>query len=699
MKDFPLGDLNPAQQEAVVYCEGPLLVLAGAGSGKTRVITYKYAYLTRVMGLPPSSIFAVTFTNKAAEEMKERIFRMCNGNWKNTWIGTFHSLCTRILRAHIENIGYKRDFIIYDEDDQVGLLKRILKDLNMHEALCKCVVTKISNLKSNLITPEDYISNTEGYEFEERLGKIYMRYQNELRRYNALDFDDLILCVIKIFNEDEDLLRRYSEQFRYILVDEFQDTNKSQYKLLQLLCKNHEKICAVGDDDQSIYKFRGANVHNILNFEKDFPNTKIVKLEQNYRSTKHIILASSAMISKNPMRKPKTLWTDKDWGEKIFYCRLNNEEEEAKYIAKNIKELYLKGDYEYRDFAILYRLVLQARALEEALRMEGIPYQVISGVSFYHRKEIKDIIAYMRFILNKEDNVSLLRIINTPPRGIGLSAISKIETEAKKHMISSYEAIKRLIKEDSVSANLKEKLAGFVSLIEELSEKNYKDAASMIKDILNYTAYLEEIEEDRIQNVLEFLSSAEKISVRDFLDKVALLSNIDTWENKKNYVSLLTLHAAKGLEFPVVFISGCEEGILPYFKALEDPLELQEERRLFYVGMTRAKNLLFLTSARQRKLYSKIQKQDSSSFIKDIPPEYCVCFRKDYSTFTPDKNEPEVSKIKPPFVIGCKVKHPTWGIGIVRDCYGEGEDLKVVVNFPGIGVKKLAPKIVNLERV
>lgn len=699
MKDFPLGDLNPAQQEAVVYCEGPLLVLAGAGSGKTRVITYKYAYLSKVMGLLPSSIFTVTFTNKAAEEMKERIFRMCNGNWKNTWIGTFHSLCVRILRAHIEKIGYKRDFIIYDEDDQAGLIRRILKDLNMHEALCKCVVTRISNLKSNLITPEDYIANNEGYEFEERLGRIYMRYQNELKRYNALDFDDLILCVIKLFNENEDLLRRYSEQFRYILVDEFQDTNKSQYVLLQLLCKYHKNICAVGDDDQSIYRFRGANLHNLLDFEKDFPNTKVVKLEQNYRSTKHIILASSAMISKNTMRKPKNLWTERDWGDKIFYCQLNNEEEEAKYIAKNIKELYLKGDYEYKDFAILYRLVLQARALEEALRMEGIPYQVVSGVSFYHRKEIKDLLAYMRFILNKEDNISLLRIINTPPRGIGASAISKIESEARKYMISGFEAIKRMIKEDNISANLKEKLASFVNLIDELSEKDYPDAASMIRDILNLTGYLEEIEEDRIQNVLEFLSSGEKIPVRDFLDKVALLSSVDTWENKKNYVSLLTLHAAKGLEFPVVFIAGCEEGILPYFKALEDPFELQEERRLFYVGMTRAKNLLFITSARERKLYSKIQKQEASSFIKDIPPEYCVCIRKDYSTFIPDRKEVEPPKRKPPFTIGCKVKHPTWGIGVVRDCYGEGDDLKVVVNFPGIGVKKLAPKIVNLEKV
>ncbi|MCX8034006.1 MAG: UvrD-helicase domain-containing protein [Thermodesulfovibrio sp.] len=699
MKDFPLRDLNPSQQEAVVYCEGPLLVLAGAGSGKTRVITYKYAYLTRAFGLSPSSIFTVTFTNKAADEMKERIFKICNGNWKNYWIGTFHSLCLRILRNHIEQIGYKRDFIIYDEDDQAAITKRILKEFNMHEALCKCIVSKISNLKSNLITSEQYASNIEGYEFEERLGRIYARYQNELRRYNALDFDDLILMAINLFNEKEDLLRRYAEQFRYILVDEFQDTNKSQYVLLRLLSKYHKKICVVGDDDQSIYKFRGANVHNILNFESDFPETKVVKLEQNYRSTKHIILASTAMISKNVVRKPKSLWTERDWGEKIFYCQLMNEEEEAKYIAKNIKELYLKGNYEYKDFAILYRLTLQARALEEALRMENIPYQVVSGVSFYHRKEIKDVISYMRLILNKEDNVSFLRIINIPARGIGSSAISKIELEAKKNMCSYYTTIKNMVKDENIQESLREKLRGFIELIEVLSKKEYKTASSMIKEILNSTGYLEEIEEDRIQNVLELLSSAEKLSVRDFLDKVSLISSVDTWESNRNYVSLLTLHAVKGLEFPVVFIAGCEEGILPYFKAKEDPLEIQEERRLFYVGMTRAKDMLFLTAAKNRKLYSKVQSQEPSNFIKDIPLEYCTCIRKDCPSFVAEKIEKDKPKIKPPFIIGCKVKHPVWGIGIVRDCSGEGEDLKVIVNFPGIGVKKLASKIANLERV
>ncbi len=699
MKDFPLRDLNPAQQEAVIYCEGPLLVLAGAGSGKTRVITYKYAYLTKVLGVSPSCIFTVTFTNKAADEMKERISKICNGNWKNHWIGTFHSLCLRILRNHIDQIGYTRDFIIYDEDDQSALIKRILKEFNMHEALCKCVVSKISNLKSNLISAEQYASQIEGYEFEERLGRIYAKYQNELKRYNALDFDDLILMVIDLFNEREDLLQKYAEHFKYILVDEFQDTNKSQYVLLQLLCKYHQKICAVGDDDQSIYRFRGANVYNILNFEKDFPNVKIVKLEQNYRSSKYIIMASSAMISKNLLRKPKSLWTERDWGEKIYYCQLMNEEEEAKYIAKNIKELYLKGDYEYRDFAILYRLTLQARAIEEALRMEGIPYQVISGVSFYHRKEIKDVISYMRFILNKEDNVSFLRIINTPPRGIGASALSKIEIEAKKNSCSYYDAIKKMVKDESIQENLKEKLSGFINLIENLSAKEYKTAALMIKEILNATAYLEEIEEDRIQNVLELLSSAEKQTVREFLDKISLISSVDTWENKKQYVSLLTLHAAKGLEFSVVFIAGCEEGIIPYFKAKEDPVEIQEERRLFYVGMTRAKDILFLTTAKNRKLYSKVQSQEPSSFIKDIPGDYCICIRKDYSTFSTAKKEKETIKVKPPFMIGCKVKHPVWGIGVVRDCSGEGEDLKVVVNFPGIGVKKLAPKIANLERV
>lgn len=698
MRDFPLGDLNRAQQEAVLYCEGPLLVLAGAGSGKTRVITYKYAYLNRVVGIPQSSIFTVTFTNKAADEMKERIGKICNGNCKNTWIGTFHSLCLRILRAHIDKIGIKRDFVIYDEDDQAALIKRILKEFNMHEALCKCVVSKISNLKSNLITPENYASNVDGYEFEERLGRIYAKYQNELRRHNALDFDDLILMVIELFSEREDILRKYAENFRYILIDEFQDTNKSQYVLIQLLSKYHKKVCAVGDDDQSIYRFRGANLHNILNFERDFPNTKVVKLEQNYRSTKHIIFASSAMISKNSLRKPKSLWTEREWGEKIIYCQLSNEEEEAKYIARNIKELYLKGDYEYRDFAVLYRLTLQARAIEEALRIEGIPYQVISGLSFFHRKEIKDIIAYMRFIINRDDNLSLLRIINTPPRGIGAATVNRIEQESRKNSISCYEAIKLILRDEHTQEPMRSKLSGFVELIEYLSSKEYSSASSMIKEILNCTGYLEEIEEDRIQNVLELLSSAENISVQEFLDKVSLISSVDTLEDKKNFVSLLTLHSAKGLEFPAVFIAGCEEGILPYFKALEDPAELQEERRLFYVGMTRAKNILFLTAVRQRKLYSKVQNQEPSSFLKDIPSEYCHCIKKDCSASMQEKAEKELEKPKP-YVIGTKVRHPVWGVGVVRECIGEGEDLKVTVNFPGVGLKKLAPKIANLERI
>ncbi|GAB6184098.1 UvrD-helicase domain-containing protein [Thermodesulfovibrio hydrogeniphilus] len=699
MKDFPLWELNPQQQEAVIYCEGPLLVIAGAGSGKTRVITYKYAYLTRALGYHPSTIFTVTFTNKAADEMKERISRMCNGHLKNCWIGTFHSLCLRILRNHIDQLGYKKDFIIYDDDDQAALVKRILKDFNMHEALCKCLVSKISNLKSNLISPEDYASKIEGYEFEERLGRIYAKYQNELRKYNALDFDDLILNVITLLRENEGLCQRYAEYFRYILVDEFQDTNKAQYELINILSKYHRKVCVVGDDDQSIYRFRGANVHNILNFENDFPGTKVIRLEQNYRSSKYIIMASNSMISKNIYRKPKSLWTDRDWGEKIFYCQLSNEEEEAKYIAKNIKDLYLKGNYEYRDFAILYRLTLQARALEEALRIEGIPYQVVSGISFYHRKEIKDVISYMRLLINRDDNVSLLRIINTPPRGIGAALVTKIENEARKNMCSYYEAIKLIIKDDNANEVQKQKLMAFVDLIESLSSIEYKTASQMIKNILNSTGYLEEIEEERIQNVLELLSSAEKLTVSEFLDKVSLISNVDNWESKKNYVSLLTLHSVKGLEFPIVFIAGCEEGILPYFKALDDPQELEEERRLFYVGMTRAKDILFITSAKQRKLYSKTQNQEPSSFVKDIPSEYCHCIRKDYSTFVPECKEKEATKVKPPFNIGCKVKHPTWGIGVVRDCYGEGDDLKVVVNFPGIGVKKLAPKIVNLQKL
>lgn len=700
-KDFLLEDLNPQQKEAVLCCKGPLLVLAGAGSGKTRVITHKFAYLVKKKHYNPSEIFAVTFTNKAANEMKERIVQFLGSDLKQPWIGTFHSQCSKILRKEIKTLGYKTDFSIYDEDDQCSLIRYILKDMNIYEALYRGVASRISMLKSMLITPEEFFSKGESFSFDEKLARVYLRYQNELKRCNALDFDDLILLTVKLFEENPKIRKKYQEIFKYILVDEFQDTNPAQYALLKLMVPASRNICVVGDDDQSIYKFRGADVTNILNFEKDFPDTKVIKLEQNYRSTQNILDVSGAVISKNSHRRHKTLWTDKGCGEKICYCSLDSEEEEAKYVARSIKDIYLKGSYDYKDFAILYRINLQARALEDALREEGIPYQVISGISFYHRKEIKDIIAYMRLVINHDDDVSLKRIINLPSRGVGVSTLSKIEQEAKKNAISMFSAIKMMISSNSFSASLKDKMKEFTELIENFSTKDYRSASDLLKDINEKTGYIDIVEEERLQNILELVSSAENISVKDFIDKVSLISSLDS-SSTNNGVSLLTLHSAKGLEFPVVFIVGVEEGILPYFKTLDDLSELQEERRLFYVGMTRAKEILCLSNARKRRLYSKVQEQEPSRFIRDIPKECCNWIEKIKSKTEPPVavNNTASQKISVHmYSIGCKVRHPSWGIGIVRDCQEDGDNTKITVSFAGVGLKRLVAKFANLERV
>jgi len=699
-KDVLLEELNPQQREAILHSKGPLLVLAGAGSGKTRVITHKFAYLIKKKKYRPTSIFTVTFTNKAADEMRERITRFVEHDMKQSWIGTFHSQCNKILRREIKALGYKPDFSIYNDNDQCNLIKHILKELKIYEALYKGIASRISILKSSLIPPEEFLSRGDGFGFDEKLGRIYLKYQDELKRCNALDFDDLIMLTTRLFEENAKILAKYQDMFPYILVDEFQDTNHAQYRLLKLLA-GHKNICAVGDDDQSIYKFRGADVSNILNFEKDFLGAKIVKLEQNYRSTQNILDGSGAVISKNPFRKSKRLWTEKGCGEKISYCRLDTEEEEAKYVARTIKDLYLKKNYEYKDFAVLYRINLQARAIEDALREEGIPYHVVGGISFYHRREIKDIMAYMKLAINNDDNVCLRRIINSPSRGIGASTLSKIENEAKKNSVSLFVALKLLIKSTSLTPTLKDKIKEFVKVLEEISSSlstcRYKAAPDMLKDIIEKTGYIDSIDDDRLQNIMEFISASEGIPAKDFVDKVSLASNADD-SLKENSLSLMTLHSAKGLEFPVVCIVGLEEGILPYFKAVNDINEMQEERRLFYVGMTRAKNMLFLSGAKKRRLYSKLQDQEPSRFVLDIPEDCCLSIenaRKPEFESAKRPNEKPVSA----YIIGCRVKHPSWGIGVVRDYCGEGDNAKLTVNFPGIGVKRLAARYANLEKI
>lgn len=693
-----IENLNPQQKEAVLYNEGPVLVLAGAGSGKTRVITHKFAHLVRKKKFSPTSIFTVTFTNKAADEMKTRIREAFKLNLSNAWIGTFHSLCNRILRKEIALLGYNNDFSIYDEDERSVLIRQILKDFNIHEALYKGVNTRISLLKSALIMPEKFISQHNGYSFDEKLGRVYLKYQDELKKYNALDFDDLILLTVQLFDSYPEILKKYQEMLPYVLVDEFQDTNQSQYILLKLLTSYSKNICAVGDDDQSIYKFRGADVKNIIEFKKDFPDAKIIKLERNYRSTQNILDVSGHLISKNQLRNEKKLWTDKCSGERVFYCRLNNEVEEAKYIARNIKDLYLKANYEYKDFVVLYRVNLQSKALEDALREERIPYNIISGLSFYQRKEIKDVISFLKVIVNPDDNISLIRVISNFYKGIGASTISKIELEAKKNSSSFFVTIKNMLKSNGLSAGFKNKLGDFISSLESFINKTYKNTAEMLKEIIEKTEYINNLDEKRLQNILELITSAENIPIRDFIDKASLMSSSDEYTTG-NFVSLMTLHNAKGLEFPVVFIIGLEDGILPYFKAIDNKEELEEERRLLYVGMTRARDYLCLTGVKRRKLFSKYQDFEPSRFLSDIPRECCNWIEKiyqknDYISETKNTSIPQYSSL---YMVGSKVKHPVWGIGIIRDYCGEGDDTKVMINFPGIGVKRLALKFANLQ--
>jgi len=698
-KDLLLRDMNPQQREAVLHTGSPLLVLAGAGSGKTKVITHKFAYLVKSKRLSSRSILTVTFTNRAADEMKGRISRLIGKDTDDSWIGTFHSQCNKILRKEIKSLGYNNNFLIYDEADQCNLIRHILREFKIYEAVYRGVVSRISSLKSSLISPSKFLSQVNGFGFDEKLAKVYVRYQDELKRCNALDFDDLIVFVVKLFEENQELLGKYSDTFKYILVDEFQDTNYAQYRLLKLFTAK-DNLCVVGDDDQSIYKFRGADVTNILNFEKDFPGATVIKLERNYRSTQNILDVAGAMIASNPMRKPKKLWTDKGNGEKVYHCWLGTEEEEARHIASVIKELYLKGEYNYKDFVVLYRVNFQARAIEDALKDELIPYRVMGGISFYQRREIKDIIAYMRLAINLDDNVSLRRIINCPPRGIGAATLSKIEHEAKKKSLSLFTAIKAIVKVNGVALSTKEKLSGFIKLIEHLTSVDCKYAADMLREIVDKTGYIDFIGEEKTQNIYELITSAEGKDINNYCDRVALITTLDDIDTE-SAVSLMTLHSTKGLEFPVVFIAGLEDGLMPYFKALENKDEISEERRLLYVGMTRAKDVLWLTGTRKRRLYTKIQEQEPSRFLDDIPPQCCQWIGK---ATIPQPVAVQVKKIiqlKKPllYVVGCRVKHPKWGIGVVRECYGDGDEQKVMVNFPDVGIKRLCLRFANLQKI
>ncbi|MBI4848138.1 MAG: DUF3553 domain-containing protein [Nitrospirae bacterium] len=696
-----LNDLNPQQKEAVLHTDGPLLVLAGAGSGKTKVITHRFAHLTTAQKVHPQSILSMTFTNKAADEMRGRIESLTGKSTKGLWIGTFHSLSARILRKEIEQLGYRKDFCIYDEDDSGNLVRSILKEFKIHEALYKGILSKISSLKASLVGPEELLANEDSYGFDEKFARVYVRYQDELKKNNALDFDDLIMLCVKLCEKHPAVLKKYQNEFSHLMIDEFQDTNTSQYRLARLFASKHKNICVVGDDDQSIYKFRGAEVKNIHSFKKDYSKSKVIRLEQNYRSTQNILNIAGSIIAQNPARMHKKLWTDRGEGEKIFYCTASNEVEEARYIAQTIKELYLMGKYSYKDIAILYRVNQQSRVMEEALRENNLPYRIYGGISFFHRKEVKDIISYLRVIANPDDSVSLKRIVNCPARQIGDATVVRVENEARKREESLYRTMKHIVKSSAYTTALKDKLSGFVCIMDELIAHEDIALPELLKLIFEKTGYLEWVGEERAGNVMELVNFTEGKDIRSFIDTASLYSGTDEVSDDST-VSLMTLHCAKGLEFPVVFIAGFEDGLVPHFHAINDKDELAEERRLFYVGITRAQDRLFLTAAKKRRLYTSVQEQQPSRFLSDIP-EACYCLiqkrpRADVFTSNVVKVPSKLLNVSP-FVTGSRVKHPKWGIGVVRDSYGETDDLKVTVNFPSVGMKRLSLKFANLEKI
>lgn len=649
-----LNGLNKEQKEAVLHNEGPLLILAGAGSGKTRVLTHRIAYLIKEQGIYPSNILAITFTNKAAREMRERIDSLIGDLSNDMWVGTFHSICIRILRRDIEKIGYDSSFVIYDTTDQQVVIKECLKELNLSDKNFppKSVLETIGKQKDELVDADHF---EKLYASDFRLGKIakvYKLYEKKLKSNNALDFDDIIMNTIKLFKQYPEVLEYYQRRFRYILVDEYQDTNTAQYMLVRLLSEAHKNLCVVGDDDQSIYGWRGANIRNILDFEKDFKNCKTIKLEQNYRSTQNILDAANFVISNNTGRKCKRLWTENKGGSKIVVCENDNEHEEALYTAREIERLINDENRKYKDFAILYRINAQSRVLEEMLMREGIPYKIVGGQKFYDRKEIKDIIAYLRLIQNPADNVSLKRIINVPKRGIGDTTVEHAENIAIENGLSIFTIISDA-KEHSALSRAAQKLDAFTKMI--LRFRTMKETMSiteLLDMVISDTGILKEYElensveaQSRIENIkelksvaLEFEKQNEENSLEEFLANISLVSDLDNLEEEQDYVVLMTMHSAKGLEFPVVFIPGLEEGVFPSYRSItEGPEQLEEERRLCYVGITRAREKLYLSNARFRTLFGNSTYNKPSRFISEIPEHLIEYpFKQSRSSFEND---------------------------------------------------------------
>ena len=737
--------LNPPQREAVAQTEGPVLILAGAGSGKTRVLTHRIAYLMDEKGVNPWNILAITFTNKAAQEMRERVDKLVGFGSESIWVSTFHSACVRILRRHIDNLGYDTNFTIYDTDDQKSLMKDVCRKMNIDTKIYKerSLLAQISHAKDELLTPDDMEMKAAGDYNMKKVASVYREYQAALRKNNALDFDDLIVKTVELFEKCGAVLEYYQERFKYIMVAEYQDTNTAQFKFISLLAQRYQNLCVVGDDDQSIYKFRGANIGNILGFEHVFPDARVIRLEQNYRSTKNILNAANQVIANNTERKAKTLWTENEEGSKVHFRQFLNAYEEAEYVAGEIGKLKRNGLGNYRDCAILYRTNAQSRIFEEKFIAANIPYKLVGGVNFYARKEIKDLLCYLKTINNARDDLAVQRIINVPKRGIGATTLGRVQDYADNMGISLYEALRVAEEVPSIGRSLS-KIDGFVTFIQMLKSKaDVMTVEEILQEVIDSTGYVAELEAEdteesraRIENIDELISKTvayqeameeqnQPATLSGFLEEVALVADIDTVDPDQDYVLLMTLHSAKGLEFPKVFMVGMEDGIFPSHMTISygDDGEMEEERRLCYVGITRAMKDLTLTCAQQRMIRGETQYNRVSRFVREIPRELVDLGH------TIQEKKPKVEELIPTpakyskmkeilqgrnykprefkvtkansldYEVGDTVRHIKFGVGIVKEIVEGGRDYEVTVEFDKVGVKKMFASFAKLKKI
>jgi ATP-dependent DNA helicase UvrD/PcrA len=714
-----LKQLNPEQQEAALHFEGPLLILAGAGSGKTRVLTYRIALLVGPRNIHPGRILAITFTNKAAEEMRGRIFKLVGPNATAIWVSTFHSACSRILRSEAERLGYRRNFVIYDDEDQLRMISHLIKDMEIDNKRYapRLVRSLIEDAKNEMIDADGYRDKVDD-ELTRVVYKVYRAYQDQLMRNNAMDFSDLLNNTIAVLELFPQVLEHYQERFTYINVDEYQDTNPAQYRLVKLLSAGHRNLCVVGDDDQGIYSWRGADLRNILEFENDYPDSKVVRLERNYRSTRVILEAANNVVASIGGRKQKRLWTQREGGESIKYLYAGTGNDESSYVALEINRLLEDSAYGHRDVAIFYRTNSQSRSFEEILLRFGIPYKIVGGFKFYERREVKDVLAYLKFILNRDDSVSLRRIINEPKRGIGQTTVNHLQDFANREGITLWEAIGRVSEVGNLSSGAQKKLELFRELIEGLAaEAEETSLPEFLSMIMQKTGYVEAIQkegtfeaEGRIENLQELqTAAAEFMSVHPgegmeaFLERVSLVAEIDLYDEDEGAVTLMTLHNAKGLEFPVVFIVGLEDGVFPHQRSMGTMEDIEEERRLFYVGMTRAKDLLYLTGAAYRSKFGEIKLGPESRFIKDIPREYMEIISVGgpaaRDTLSSEIRSRELEMLGYSFQVGDRVMHDKYGEGMVIAMSRSRSGPEVTVNFPGVGEKMLLLEYAPLKKI